>query len=127
MGNLGSYQWVTTVSKKVGGPFQLLGIVAIGGYAVFRGMEAGGKYFYKLVKKKSNGASEKLVNAIKFKVKTEGISNEGVHFDKGDEFFVLETDDEAVLIDKIGDPNAPYFISKDFLYQILSEGKETIK
>ena len=44
MGNLGAYQWVTTISKKVGGPFQLLGITALGGYVVFRGLEAGGKY-----------------------------------------------------------------------------------
>lgn len=64
---------------------------------------------------------------MKCKVKVAGTSNEGVHFDIGEEIYVLETDSEAVLIDKIGDPDSPYFISKDFLYQILDEGKEKTK
>lgn len=127
MSNLGAYQWVTTISKKVGGPFQLLGIAAISGYAVFRGIEAGGKYIYKLVKKNANSITEESPNAVKCKVKVAGTSNEGVHFDIGEEIYVLETDGEAVLIDKIGDPDSPYFISKGFLYQILDKGKEKTK
>lgn len=127
MGNLGAYQWVTTISKKVGGPFQLLGITALGGYVVFRGLEAGGKYVYKLFRKQKDKTTEKAVEAVKYTVETEGVSNEGVVFKVGEEFCVLETDGDAVLIDKIGDPNSPYFISKELFDQITKNTKEATK
>ena len=127
MGNLGAYQLVTTISKKVGGPFPLLGIVAVGGYVVFRGIEAGGKRIYKLIKKKADNFTEKLVNPVKYMVNAEGTSNEGIHFNIGDEFFILEEDGEAVLIDKIGDPDSPCFIAKDFLEQLSAEVIEKAK
>lgn len=127
MGNLGAYQWVTTISKKVGGPFQLLGITAIGGYAVFRGLEAGGKYVYKLIRKQKYNTTEKTVEAEKYTVETEDVSNEGVEFHVGDEFCVLETDGDAILIDKIGDTNSPYFISKELFDHIINKTKEDTK
>lgn len=43
MGNLGWYQLITTWSKKVGGPKNLLLLVAAGGYTIVRSVEAGGK------------------------------------------------------------------------------------
>ena len=43
MGNLGWYQLITTWSKKVGGPKTLLLLIAAGGYAIVRSVEAGGK------------------------------------------------------------------------------------
>lgn len=127
MSNLGAYQWMTTMSKKVGGPFQLLGMVAVGGYIIVRGVEAGGKYVYNFVKEKAKSISEKVTYAPKFKVMEEGISNEGIHFNIGDEFYVLETDDKAVLIAKIGDPNSPYFIQKDLFDQISGQRKNAVK
>lgn len=126
MGNLGAYQWITTISKKVGGPKVFLGIVAAAGYAVFRGVEAGGKQIYKLVKKKKTGTSEKVVKTEKQKVTTEGTSNEGVVFNVGDEICVLEVDGDAVLIDKIGDENSPYFISKELLDKLVGTKKEDV-
>ena len=126
MGNLGAYQWITTISKKVGGPKVFLGIVAATGYAVFRGVEAGGKQIYKLLKKKKTGTSEKVVKTEKQKVTTEGTSNEGVVFNVGDEICVLEVDGDAVLIDKIGDENSPYFISKELLDKLVGTKKEDV-
>ena len=120
MGNLGTYQWITTTSKKVGGPVALLGLVAVGGYAVFRSVEAGGKYVYKLVKKKKGVTTEKDVDALKHTVIVEGVSNEGVTFKAGDVFYILAEDGDCILIDKIGDPNSPYYISKEFMNQILN-------
>ncbi len=32
MGNLGDYQWITTIAKKVGGPSVLIGIVLVLGF-----------------------------------------------------------------------------------------------
>ena len=59
MGNLGWYQLMTTVAKKVGGPKVLFGLLAVGGYAVIRTVEAGGKKVIKLVKKENKDISDK--------------------------------------------------------------------
>lgn len=117
MGNLGAYQWITTISKKVGGPYQLLALTAVGGYAVFRGVEAGGKKIYKIIKEHTE--TEKTIeNAQEYTVTQDGISNEGVSFTKGEKFAVLEKDGKSVLIDKINDENSPYFVSEKFLTEI---------
>ena len=47
-----------------------------------------------------------------------GKSNEGLQFAVGDTFRVLEIAADAVLIEKIGDPNNPYFVSSDLLHSI---------
>lgn len=39
MSNLGSYQVLTSLAKKLGGPKSFVGIVGIGGYAVLRSTE----------------------------------------------------------------------------------------
>ena len=41
MSNLGLYQIMTKYAKKMGGPLQFLGAVAVGGYIVIRAVEAG--------------------------------------------------------------------------------------
>lgn len=125
MGNLGAYQWITTMSKKVGGPFQLLGITAIGGYTVFRTIEAGGKTIYKLFKKHKGKNQEKtVIKAIEYSVIKEGKSNENVKFSIGDKFRILEKDGDSVLIDKLDDPNSPYFVSASFLGEISEYSKK---
>ena len=117
MSNLGAYQWITTLSKKVGGPFQLLGITALGGYLVFRCVEAGGKKVYKIFK--NHNDNEKTVsNAPEYTVIREGKSNENIQFSVGDKFCILEKDGDSVLIDKLNDPNSPYFVSARFLNEI---------
>ncbi|MCI5655293.1 MAG: hypothetical protein SOT80_03005 [Candidatus Pseudoruminococcus sp.] len=122
MSNLGAYQWITTLSKKVGGPFQLLGITAVGGYAVFRAIEAGGKKAYKVFKK--NKEHEKNIsNASEYIVKKESKIDENVDFAVGDKFCILEKDGDSILIDKLDDPNSPYFVSKEFLKEISEYNK----
>lgn len=59
MGNLGWYQLITTWSKKVGGPKNLLLLVAAGGYTIVRSVEAGGKKVYRLVKDKRKSGTPK--------------------------------------------------------------------
>ena len=58
MGNLGWYQLITTWSKKVGGPKNLLLLVAAGGYTIVRSVEAGGKKVYRLVKDKRKSGTK---------------------------------------------------------------------
>lgn len=119
MSNLGHYQWITWASKKVGGPYRLLGIFAVGGYAVIRSIEAGGKKVYKGVKKSKGKNQEKPVNdTLEYMVIREGKSNENVKFSVGDKLRILEKDGDSILIDRIGDHNSPYFVSAEFLSEI---------
>ena len=49
MSNLGMYQAMTTIAKKVGGPVKFIGLVAASGYATGKLLETG----VKKVRKKS--------------------------------------------------------------------------
>ena len=115
MSNLGLYQKMTTWAKKMGGPLQFLGAVAVGGYIVLRTAETGGKAVAKAVKKRFVGKEE---NTTIYTVHSAGQSNEGLQFAVGDTFRVLEIAADAVLIEKIGDTNNPYFVSSDLLHSI---------
>lgn len=115
MNNLGWYQVITTWSKKVGGPLNLLGIVAgvgaLGGVASTKGIET-------LVASQKKKAIEKEKVAELSKTYTiikDGVSNEGLQFHVGETFKVLERDGNAVLIEKLGDDNNPYFVASEFL------------
>lgn len=117
MSNLGRYQDITRWSKKVGGPNNLLLLVAVGGYAVIRPAEGAIKMAVNKVKdhfsKKNNTSSERI-----YSVKIAGISNEGVKLKVGDSFRVLERDDDACLVEIIGNKDNPYFISSKLLEAI---------
>ena len=112
MSNLGLYQAMTKYAKKVGGPLQFLSIFAVGGYIVLRTIEAGGKTVIKSLKTKDKAIANTYV------VHTQGMSNEGLQFVVGEQFRVLEIAGDAVLIEKIGAANNPYFVSSEFLCSI---------
>lgn len=119
MSNLGAYQWLTTAAKKVGGPKNLVGIIAgtgaVAGVAVYKG----GEIVVKKIKKKMNTEElQETSDTIIYSVTAEGVSNEGLEFKIGDQFRVLEIDKDAVLIEKIGDDNNPYFVSEELLKNI---------
>lgn len=118
MSNLGWYQVITTIAKKVGGPKNLLLLVAGGGAVLGSGATAGvvaikNKVTDELEKKKQIEAS-----AVVYTVNKEKTSNEGLLFKLGDQFKLLEKDGDAGLIERIGDNNNPYFVSLKFLSSI---------
>lgn len=115
MSNLGLYQVMTSLAKKVGGPAQLSLIIAAGGYLVIRPVEAVGKMAIK--KGISRIRIHKYSDAI-FTINSNAIDNQGLEFKKASEFRVLEIDNDAVLVEIIGDNNNPYFVSKSFLHTI---------
>lgn len=115
MSNLGLYQTMTTVAKKVGGPKNFLLLVGISGYGVFRIGEAGIKKFFKAVIQYKN--NQKISSKF-YVVHSTGESNEGLYFAVGDTFRVLESDGDAVLIEKKGEENNPYFVSRQLLQNI---------
>ena len=114
MSNLGLYQTITTLSKKVGGPKQFLLIVLGCGYGIGRFTEAGVKKVVKVIRKNSkNDDSTKT-----YRIFCDSKSNEGLIFSVGDTFQVLERDKDAVLIEKNGDNTNPYFVSVRLLQSI---------
>ncbi|SEP69456.1 hypothetical protein SAMN02910289_00367 [Lachnospiraceae bacterium RM5] len=119
MSNLGGYQKLTTVAKKVGGPRNLkLLLFGVGG--LFGVGVTEGKYAIK--KKKALSEKEKKRQSEEmskmYTVEKKGRSNEGLLFEEGDTFKVLEVDGDVVLIEKIGDDNNPYYVSRQFLDSI---------
>ena len=118
MGNLGWYQVLTTMAKKVGGPKTLIGLLVGGGAVLGGGAVAGGS----AIKQKVSSELEKKKKieqaAVVHTVNAEGTSNEGLHFKVGDKFKVLDVDGDAGLIEIIGDNNSPYFVSLKFLSSI---------
>lgn len=119
MSNLGGYQWLTTAAKKVGGPKNLVLVIAGAGTVIYKSGEIAVKQTVKAIKRIKN--KEQLLetaNTKMYTVTAEGISNEGLEFKIGDQFRVLESDKDAVLIEKIGDNNNPYFVSAELLKNI---------
>ena len=117
MSNLGQYQVITVLSKKVGGP-KVLGILtAVAGYLVFRPIEAGIKHVYKAISNKMQK------NYPVYSVDSAGTDTQGLAFNIGDQFRVLEKDKNTILIEKIGDNNNPYYVDSEFLKKICSNFK----
>ena len=113
MSNLGVYQWMTTTAKKVGGPKNFLLIIAGSGAVGYKLSEEIIKKIKKKIKTFKQQKATPLYNILSY-----GISNEGLIFNKNDKFKVLEKDGDAVLIEKIGDSNNPYFVPAELLYKI---------
>lgn len=121
MSNLGLYQDIAKVMKKVGGPKIALPLFASISYGVGRLGEFSIKKIHAVLKKKpTSQMKEKYNNAPRYEVIKKGISNEGVQFDVGDEIKLLVVDNDLAFIEKIGDDNSPYFISLDLLKEITN-------
>lgn len=116
MSNLGLYQLMTTMAKKVGGPIGLAGsIFAVGlGAGTGVGFVVGRKTSGRNFSKQSEPDTTKLSIFI---VTAEGSSGDlTLHI--GDRFRALERDGDAVLIEVLGNANNPYFVSADLLKAI---------
>lgn len=124
MSNLGGYQLLTTWAKKIGGPFALIGSLVCSGIAMgFAADSLIRKMYPNESKPVKNNSS--YVSKV-FTVSKHGTSNEGLEFNTGDTFKVLSIAGDAVLIEKDGDLNNPYFVSAELLKMItnFSEGNQ---
>ncbi|MEG1525591.1 MAG: hypothetical protein RR255_05455 [Bacilli bacterium] len=123
MSNLGGYQTLTTWAKKVGGPGKLVALIAggsilAGGAAVKVGEFAIGKGKKAIANRKRKNHVQLENSKIMYTILQDGESNEGLRFKVGDEFRILESDGDAILIELIGNKNNPYFIDADLLKTI---------
>ena len=114
MSNLGWYQIMTTAAKKCGGPKNFMGLLVVGGMFIGGALIEG----YEAWKKRETKKQQAIELSKIYNICKEGVSNEGLQFHVGDTFKVLERDGNAVLIEKIGDSNNPYFVDFDFLKEI---------
>lgn len=114
MGNLGGYQLMTTLAKRVGGPGRLLALAVAGGYVVIRPVEAGAKRAFQEIRKRGVAGP---TNGQVFRAMSPG-EDRDLKIRAGDEFRVLESDGDAILIELLGDANNPYFVSGAFLRSI---------
>jgi len=125
MSNLGWYQTIVELSSKVGGPKNLLCITGLGGAVIGAGSYAGGEAAVKKIKTilaaKAKTNIQKHTNYV---VTIPGESNEGIAFEIGDIIRVLAEDGDVVLIEKNGDENTPYFISKELLTYMTNHIKQ---
>lgn len=122
MSNLGWYQILTSMAKKVGGPKRLIGLLVGGGALLGSGATAGSNAIKKKVMAELNKKKQAEKAAVIYTVFTDGKSNEGLIFRPGDTFKVLEVDGDAGLIEIVGDDNSPYFVSLNFLESISNYG-----
>lgn len=123
MSNLGGYQVLTTLAKKVGGPGKLVALIAGGGAVVGVIAVKGGEYAIKkgkqaLVKYRENKTNLQVKPDDIYTIKHDAESNEGLRFKVGDTFRVLEFDGDAILIELMGNDNNPYFVSGELLKEI---------
>ena len=112
MSNLGGYQNITTWSKKFGGPYKFLFAVASAGYVFFRMIEGGGRHAYKSLKEETTTNKTKI---NEYKVLRDAIDSQGLTFKVGDTIRILETANDVILIEKVGDNNNPYYVYYKFM------------
>lgn len=122
MSNLGGYQKIIEVVKAFGGPKRATAIVgsavAVVGYGALRGVEAGAK--------KGVAASRAALKKRKtpcpvkgqlFEVTSDGESDR-LTLHVGDEFRVLGSDQDAIIVELLGARENPHVVSIAFLASV---------
>ena len=117
------------MAKKVGGPGNLIALIAgggaiVGGIAVKCGEFAVKKGKQAIANRKKNDSS--INSDTIYTVEREAESNEGLRFKVGDSFRVLECDGDAILIELIENKNNPYFVSEKLLKEISNYPDEGV-
>ncbi|MFF2275590.1 hypothetical protein [Agromyces sp. NPDC058126] len=116
MGNLGNYQTMTWLAKKVGGPVILTGVTMFTGWAIGRTAELGGKWTFARAKAAMTNRSVPCASQGQmFAIMADAEAGGGFTLKAGDRFRVLECDGDAVLIEVIGDTDNPYVVSGELL------------
>jgi len=117
--NLGMYQFMTTASKKMGGPVQFLTCTGLVGYGLFRAVEFGVTRACTYVQRhmsKENEASTHPTATVNVTSETDG----GIALKEGDVIRILAQDGDAVLIEIPGSSSNPHCVSGDWLRAISS-------
>lgn len=130
MSNLGGYQTITTLIKRVGGPevaVKLAGaagvFLLVAGGAAYAGAQkatpAVKQKAQQLFEKwKSQGGRPDELAGSTYTVTSAVVDEQGLVLDVGTVFRVLEKDGDAVLIEIDDNDDNPWFVSADLLARI---------
>lgn len=119
--NLGMYQFMTTASKKMGGPVQFLTCTGLVGYGLFRAVEFGVTRACTYIQRhmsKENEASTHPTATVRVTSETNG----GIALKEGEVIRILAQDGDAVLIEIPEATSNPYCVSGDWLRAISDYG-----
>lgn len=139
VGNLGGYQILTTVIKRLGGPTKAAvkigsAFAALIGGTYFWGEKNGKKKVIAEMRGQAKGVKLVTVDmgpskskpSVEYLVAKDATSSDGTSFATGDKLRVMDSDDDAVMVERIGDENSPYWVSRDFLESISGHGSGSI-
>ena len=116
MGNLGSYQTMVTLAKKVGGPGRLALIIAASGGLLGYGVKPGCEAVWRRVRPshqvKGGGLQECQEHLT---VTSDADCGAGLSLHVGDEIRVLERDGDALLVKIVGNNDNPHVVSAEVL------------
>lgn len=122
MGNLGGYQWITTFIKSMGGPAKAAkyvvgaaGLIFVAGGAAYAGGERAIKAFKTRLEKRAVPCA---MQGKTFTVVSEADAGGGLVLRAGNEVRVLECDDDAILVEVVGEANNPYVVSGELLKSV---------
>lgn len=119
--NLGMYQFMTTASKKLGGPIPFLACTGFVGYGLFRAVEFGASKACTYVREhmgKENATKPAPTATVSVTSETDG----GIALKEGDVIRILAQDGDAVLIEIPEATSNPYCVSGDWLRAISDYG-----
>ena len=119
MSNLGGYQTIVTIAKKLGGPRNFVITLIGGGLVLGVGGAIGGKKAIKWISEKIKSKEiQYLENGRIFVVSVESKGENGLHFKLGDKYKILSRDKDAIMIEILGNDNNPFVVSVELLKQI---------
>lgn len=125
IGNLGAYQVMTMLAKKVGGPIGLLlltlGAGGIsGGVVAYSGRDKIEGFFTNIKQKTRLGARKDTleVQEYKYECTSDSKISKELTLKCGDRFAVLWTDEDKALLCVKGAPKNPYFVSRASLEKV---------
>lgn len=116
MSNLGLYQTVTHIMKKCGGPKRT--IVGYTTLAVGAGWSLCELKNHITARKKQRHEKQLASNKELYNVTKDFEGAKGLKLYKGSQIRILERDEDALMIEVLGDSNNPYWIGADDLYKI---------
>lgn len=117
MSNLGMYQTIVVMAKKVGGPKNLIaGLLAVGGFAG-AGISMLISKINKGLKKNSVNSSQDAITLYPYEFLKSG-KEQNLSVKKKDRFRVIDSDEDVIFIEKLSDPGSLHAFSISFLKDV---------
>ncbi len=117
MSNLGMYQTIVVLAKKMGGPKNFIGCLLVAGGVAGSAITAGISKINNGLKKKSVNSSQDAITLYPYEILKNG-KEKKLSVKKKDRFRVVDSDDDVIFIEKLSDPGSLYAFSIRFLEDV---------